>query len=98
MISADEKRFWLHNLAREVIHHYDLAYADCANDNDLSRMDTSRVAAYERAFAKLVGCCIPFQYYPEYNMKAGIIRIRTNTANRLVMTITRKDGAIDVDC
>lgn len=96
MISADEKRFWLHNLAREVIYHYDLAYADCANDRDLSRMDTSRVAAYERASAKLVGCCIPFQYHPEYDLKAGIIKICTNATNRVVMTVTRKDGQTDV--
>lgn len=100
MISAKEKKFFFHTLCLEVMNLHDLAFYDPTSSSgkvSVEHMDTSRIAAFEKALAKLVGLCIPYKYEPHADFAAGIITIRSYVNNRIYLTYKRGMHQIDVD-
>lgn len=100
MISAKEKKFFFHTLCLEVMNLHDLAFYDPTSSSgkvSVEHMDTSRIAAFEKALAKLVGCCIPYKYQPDCDFKEGVIRIYHYDTNRNYLVYHRGEGQRDVD-
>ena len=103
MINAAEKEFWFKELCYDVIRAY-YHMVQCADEDGVCG-DTSRVSAFKQAEVKLVGMCIPYQYYPYIEYVQGktraensiaFIEIRCNSTDRVYLKYRAEDDVEDL--